>query len=287
MSRTRGVYFLANDRILDMTVAFLNSFRENNPTIPLCLVPYASDIEELVKLQDRYDFTVWADLDLLRRCDRVGWFFHGQIYGHYRKLALWEGMFDEFLYIDSDTVVLRDVDFVFDHLDDFDFVTAKSNIRADRQWVWHDSIQDVGKLTEEQVDFAANTGFIASRRGLLPFAKIRERLTAAVELGPHMQLWCIEQPLLNYLIVTSGRRYSSLYAIAAHTGATDIPQEEWAGGFDAVVRDGVIVSPQSPPTLLVHWAGEWARARLEGTQIPHYDLWSHYRELHTRSAPSR
>ena len=30
---------------------------------------------------------------------------------------------------------------------------------------------------------------------------------------------------------------------------------------------------------MMHWAGEWQRARDEGQQIPYFDLWSYYRYL--------
>lgn len=279
MSPNRGVYFLANDRVLDQAIAFLNSFRRSNPTIALCLIPFADDIEELTKLQRRYDFTIFGDLALLRRCDRMGRLFHGRIFGHYRKLAMWEGHYDEFVYIDCDTVVLESVDFVFAYLDHFDYVVAQSNIAGTRRWVWKDSIDDTGVLTGEQIAFAANTGFIASRPEHLRFDEVRGRMSAAIELAEHMELWCIEQPLLNYLFVTSGRRYTSLRSLATGTDGGDIPLEEWAGDFDAAVRDGLIVSPRSPRTLLVHWAGEWERARKEGTQIPHHELWDFYRRL--------
>ena len=46
----RGVYFLANDGILDMAIAFLNSFRTYNPSTALCLIPYADDVEQLTSL---------------------------------------------------------------------------------------------------------------------------------------------------------------------------------------------------------------------------------------------
>lgn len=37
------VYFMANNKVLDMTIAFLNSFRMHNKELPLCLIPYNND----------------------------------------------------------------------------------------------------------------------------------------------------------------------------------------------------------------------------------------------------
>lgn len=288
MGLRRGVYFLANDFILDRALAFLHSFRRYNPAMPLCLIPYADDIERLCALRDRYDFTVWADTTVLHRCDDISREFKdpNSPEGKFRKLALWEGEFDEFLYIDCDTVVLRDVGFIFTYLDEFAFVAGSSNYPVTRPLVWNDSIYQVGALTEEQIAYAASTGMLASRREHLRFDEVRRRLPAALALAPHMYLATCEQPVLNYLIVTSGLPYTSLYATWRATGAADIALERWAGMPVGEVRDGEIVAEHSPPVLVVHWAGLWYRGSTDVTlfpdfdpaDLPNYDLWSYYRD---------
>jgi hypothetical protein len=279
MTLKRGVYFLANDVILDLAIAFLNSFRAYNPSISLCLIPFSDDIEQLGRLASRYDFSIWSDLTVLQRCDDISRVFHGYIAGQYRKLAAWEGRYDQFVYIDSDTVVLESVDFVFEHLSRFDFVTSHSNDPYIRKWVWKDSIYSTEALTQEQIAFATNTGFITSRRGCLTVDEAFDRLPKAVELADHMELFCAEQPFLNYLMVTSGRRYNSLAEIARHTGLLNIPAERWGGEPTLVVQDGRVVWPDVPPTLLVHWAGEWHRAREKKRPLPHHALWDFYRHM--------
>jgi hypothetical protein len=274
----RGVYFLANDVILEQAVAFLNSFRAHNPWMPLCLIPFGDDVGELRRLSERYRFTVFDDRDRLRWCDDIGHGFHGERQGQYRKLAIWDGPFDEFVYVDTDTVVLTDVTFVFAYLAHFGFVTAGSHLPAARKWVWKDSVYTGGVLTDEQISYAANTGFIASRRENLPPARVDARLPAARALAGHMELLCIEQPLLNYLFVTSERRYTSLFTIAMTTGAWDLPMERWAGDPSFVVRDGRVVSPESP-SLMMHWAGQWSGTDRPDRPVPYAELWKHYRWL--------
>lgn len=279
MTLKRGVYFLANDVILDLAIAFLNSFRTFNPSISLCLIPFSHDIEQLGRLASRYDFSVWSDLTVLRRCDDISKAFHGSTVGQYRKLAAWEGQYDQFVYIDSDTVVLESIDFAFGYLSRFDFVTSHSNDPHIRKWVWKDSIYGTEALTQAQISFATNTGFITSQRGCLTVDEAFDRLPEAVKLADHMELLCTEQPFLNYLMVTSGRSYNSLAEIARRTGLLNIPAERWAGESTLVVRDGRVVWPDVPPTLLVHWAGEWHRARKENQPLPHHALWSFYRYM--------
>jgi hypothetical protein len=275
MSR-RGVYFLASDGILDLAIAFLNSFRAHNPSTALCLIPFDNEVERVSALRDRFGFTLWPDETALQRCDAISRSFHDRTAGQYRKLAMWDGPFDEFAYIDCDTVVLHSVDFVFAHLARYGFVTSHSDMADLRRWVWRDSVYETGALTDKQISYSANTGFLASRRECLPSAQVAARLPDAVALAGHMELFCFEQPLLNYLMVTSGHPYSSLYTIAMTTGAWDIPMERWAGDPSFEVFEGRVLVPEAP-SLLMHWAGEWSRARDEDRQIPYHELWNFYR----------
>lgn len=274
----RGVYFIASDGVIENTIAFLNSFRQYNPEINLCLVPYNDSIDQICALQEEYHFSVWRDAELFSHCDRMSKEFHGEVYGHYRKIAIWNGPFDEFIYIDTDTVVLRNIDFAFSYLENYEVVTSHSNIPSIRKWVWKKSIDQVKELTQEQIQFAANTGFIASRAGNLSVAKALQMLPQALRLVKHMELSCMEQPFLNYLFVSTGMRYTSLSTLFRHTGDEKISLERW-GGYPLKVEADWVVKPSFPPTLLVHWAGEWRRAATEGTTIYNYPLWEHYRFL--------
>jgi hypothetical protein len=245
--------------------------------MPLCLIPFDDRFEEIARLQGQYNFSLWPALDLLRQCDEISCMFHGRVVGHYRKLAMWDGHFDEFTYIDTDTVVLESLDVVFSLLPDFAFLTSTSDMPHTMRGVWKKSVFDVVNLSERQIRFAANTGFIASRKGALTFDEITARLPAAMELVPHMELLCMEQPLINYLIVTSGKPYSSLLALMRIRRRWDIPLEVWGGDPIGTVKHGPILWPPRPRVLLVHWAGESHKA-LKGT-MPNQELWSFYRNL--------
>jgi hypothetical protein len=265
----RGAYFLASDSTLDLAIAFLNSFREHNPHLPLCLVPFNDESRRLVRLAPSYGFSVFSEAAILERCDRISRQFHGSILGHYRKLAIWEGPFDEFIYIDVDTVVLRSLDFVFGLLPGYGFLTSHSHMTSTEKWVWKRSIRRSSRLSPAAIVFAASTGFIASQKGTLTVELAESKTNAALELAPHMALSCKEQPFLNYLIVTSGLRYSSLYVIARSQGASnwerDIPLERWAGTRMARAASRQADVPSK--TLIVHWAGLWQPTRMDKLRI--------------------
>ena len=271
----RGAYFLANDYVLDLVIAFLNSFRRFNPSLDLCLIPFDRHTEALERLQHKYQFEIFRKNHVLERCDELSVPLHGRVVGQYRKLAMWEGEFDEFVYMDVDTVVLHNLGFVFEFLCEFDFLNSHSNIPGIRKWVWKDSIFQVNALTREQIQYSGQMGFIASHKGSIDFEGLDARVSAAIPLAPHMELMCTDQPFLNYLVVTSGKLYTSLYAITRQQARTDIPLERWGGSSLGKIQDGqILIGPGQSPVLLVHWAGEWQRdSHLTSP------LWRYYRDL--------
>jgi hypothetical protein len=200
--------------------------------------------------------------------------------GHYRKLAMWDGLFSHFIYSDVDTVLLAKVDFIFDLLRDYDFVTADSGYVPS---VWNNSIQTSGLLSVEQIEYSANTGMVASTLHSLSIANICERVEDALRLAPYMCLMCQEQPLLNYLIVTSAKRYTSLDIIARKGRYPSVMCDYWAGFASAKSRQ-----PKHPdhfPVCRVHWAGVDKPYRdCQGNlvvppEMPLSSLWKHYRFL--------
>lgn len=254
----RGIYFLSDERILELTVAFLNSLRKYNPDIPLCLIPYDENIPRLRGLQQFYGFSIFSNTPIFELCREISVSYHGRVCGEYRKLAMWEGEFDEFIFIDADTVVLTNLDFVFDLLADYDFVTSHSNLPETFKWVWKDSVFQSGLLNKDQILYAASTGFIASKKGMLGMEVVKGMLENAYLLAPHMNLNCQEQSFLNYLMVASDKRYTSL-EVLLNTGLYQgIKAERWAGEPHGVVKNGQIHFKHKPtPVLVLHWAGEW------------------------------
>ena len=262
---TRGIYFIANDAIRELTIAFLNSVRTFEPQIPICFIPYDDHCEQVVGLQSTYDFTVWAEHSALRWCDAISERFHGTALGQYRKLAIWNGSFEEFVYFDADTVLLSGLDLIFGLLKEHDILAATSDNPANRKFVWKDSLPPEPGFDSA---YAASTGVLVSKQGLFTRAEIDRRVEAALPYAGHMELACAEQAFLNYMIVTSGKRYSSIRQAARETHRRYIPQHVWSGRFQ-----GDLLT-MADPVLTIHWAGEWQRG--EHRRSP---VWRHFRHL--------
>jgi hypothetical protein len=259
-----GVYILADDSMEEMAVACLNSLRVAEPLIPICLIPYSLQCERIRSSSRKYGLSVWEDKSALELCDEISAMFHPQAIGHYRKLVAWMGNFDRFIYLDIDTVYLRRLEPLFSLLDFHDVIVAKSNMRSIKRFVWKESFDGNGSSVDTQ--YAANTGFILSKRELFSRATLRDHARAAVPLKHHMVLECAEQPLLNYIITASGAKYSSLSVLRREDHS--IPEEIWGGKWS-----GNLLDLEELP-LSIHWAGVWRNGRHEATR-----LWQHFRQL--------
>ena len=255
---TRGVYFIASDLVIDMAIPFLNSFRETNPNIPLCLIPYNDETSKIETLKNRYDFSVFSNKQILEECDSISMHMHHQSWQEYRKLAIWEGEFDEFIYVDIDTLVLANMDFAFKHLSSYDFIFCSSRGPAMFDQVWKKSIRDTGKLTKEQLEFAANTGFIVSRKGALSLDNMKSKLNEASSLSGHMVTFCKEQPFINYMVITSGKKYTSLLTLRQEGIDKNILLDQWAGYKTKKLADGSLIRIDNGAGIfLLHWTGVW------------------------------
>ncbi|MEP7096008.1 MAG: hypothetical protein ABI793_18220, partial [Flavobacterium sp.] len=194
---------------------------------------------------------------------------------------------EQFIYIDIDTVVLDNLSFVWQNLSHCKIFTSHSNLPEIRQWVWKDSIYRKNKLNKTQIEYATNTGFIVSSKNILPMSWIMEKVEEALTLKDDMELLCMEQPFLNYLIVTSGYNYGSLFVFFMWGGTItkDIKLECWAGLPGGIVKGGKFTDPYKRPIFLMHWAGVWRENNGDLTRIPYAELWDYYRNLDPLNLP--
>lgn len=268
-----GLYFLANDNVVDLAVAFLNSVRLHNPNLHICLIPYDEAYQKVRALSETYAFDIFDDRSLMQFCDDVGVHFHGIRRGEYRKLCAWGGSFERFVYIDVDTVVLKPLDFLEELLNDYSHIFGHSDIPSSRRWTWRDA--KVPGLSDDEVAFAANTGFIASKAGLIGTDLVRQVVRVADQMRPSMELDCVEQPFLNLLALRSGN-YSSITRL--NRSGYGLPEECWAGDHRwTIALDGTAEwNGLVRNVLFVHWAGCWKSVK---SPVLHQQLWQHYRDM--------
>jgi len=103
------------------------------------------------------------------------------------------------------------------------------------------------------------------------------KTNGALKLKDHMELFCMEQPFLNYLVVTSGYACTSLLVLRDRGLMPSSALEFWGGMPDARVEGGKLYAPYDAPIFLVHWAGLTQGRENLGEELPYKELWNFYR----------
>jgi hypothetical protein len=139
-----------------MLDACLASLRLNSPGLPICIIPFNDHIDTVKRIAHKYNCTIYDDSAHLSWCTSVGMRLTkdkrltGCTCNEFRKFAYLNGPFEEFLYLDVDTIVLMPLNYVFDILNEgFDILTAESHHSI--ECVWKPSIYAAKCLTPEQI----------------------------------------------------------------------------------------------------------------------------------------
>lgn len=107
----QGAFFSANDQVLPWAIAFLHSFRESNPDLPLYLIPFNDECDQLLRVANSFDFRVYtdpsfADLEEMGSRYELGFTPHGKYW--FRRYAAFWGPLERFVYLDARQLVLGD-----------------------------------------------------------------------------------------------------------------------------------------------------------------------------------
>ena len=186
-----GVYFLANNTAYPWIRPLLCSYRQYNPTLPLCMIPYTDYTDLLLPLAEEFEFTV-LDIDYAPY-DQLG-LQVCRTYrpGHEHMLRKWaafrpDAPYERFLYLDADIAVLNDVSPLLQALNGWDLLTAH-----------YDTLWDY----DEHSTIGFNAGCWIAQRGLLS-------LENAYQLLPECDIdrlgRAIDQPFFNWCFHRNGK----------------------------------------------------------------------------------
>ncbi|MEH2411830.1 Npun_R2821/Npun_R2822 family protein [Nostoc sp.] len=134
-----GIYTLANDVVYDQLVAFLNSIEVNfSPDIPVCIIPYDERLDLVQKeVKSRKNVSIFDNWEAIQswedfahqvwgvhpgtRTSKISrnWWSSGHLQ---RKMCVFNGDFDRFIFCDADSLLMKPVDDIFEKLNAYDFV---------------------------------------------------------------------------------------------------------------------------------------------------------------------
>lgn len=298
-----GIYTLANDKVFDQLVGLLNSIEVNaGQDYPVCVIAYDDQLERvqqevtrrpnvtlldntaLFEIWEAFSYDVWkSHPTALAEWQRQG--ITTQFYRvgeNHRYCAFDEAaLFDRFLYLDADTLVMGPLAPFFTALDDADFVVYDFQFK-DPSHIFNlqsDRLKSLfGPERIEQEIFCS--GCYASKKGIFAPAD-REALIHALQAGDAevLYLGAPNQSVLNYMVMKSGRR--------VHNWARHWPPGKATGNSVTsshfVAKDHVLYDKGAQLTYL-HYIGISSRVfrRLcagENIDFPYRDIFLHYRYL--------
>ncbi|WP_353259662.1 Npun_R2821/Npun_R2822 family protein [Prochlorothrix hollandica] len=310
-----GICTLANDAIYDQLVALLNSIEVHAPGMPVCVYPYNDQVERITAaIADRPQVQLYDDRDSLDRWEdffrqvetaRQQWDSHtpaadkDQIRGNsryhrFRRFAAFDGPFDRFLYLDGDTLLLKEVSGIFAALDQADWVVYDFQ-HKDPGHVYQ--VQSPRLRQRFSPDRLATeifcSGFYATRRHLFSDQQLASLAQALAEGDAELlHPTAVDQPILNYMAMASNLNICNLALTLPADQITGccvtsphFRPQPLSGSPDPTVPGPVLYDKNNRLTYL-HYIGLSSRlfARLcqgENLDFPYRDIFLDYRYLKT------
>ncbi|GAX36977.1 Npun_R2821/Npun_R2822 family protein [Nodularia sp. NIES-3585] len=292
-----GIYTLANDVVYDQLVALLNSIEANaGRQIPVCVIPYNENIDKVkAEIASRANVSLFDDSASLARWGEFG----SRIYKshtrsqqiiqqrglknkyrneRFRKFCCLDGLFDKFIFFDADTLLMKPVDYVYQKLDEYDWVTNDFQYQSDLNYVFNWTEEKIKEVFQIE-NFRNNifcSGWFASKKNIIDdamLANLRDKLESGEVDVLH---WVAsDQTLINYLVLRSGISY---YNYACHDQATG---NHWSSKFDVV--DNILYDHGQALTYLHYMSISSSKFKTlcsgEDVEIPYRDVFLHYRYL--------
>lgn len=271
----RGIYIVANDRVIENTITLLNSIRCYNQDVPVFMVPFNQDYHRAFEVLHReHQVQLFPDLDLVEQfTQKIAEIFDRDFLAlpnKMRKFVLWFGPLDEFLYIDTDIVVFEDIAANLDFLSEVDFFCCDYHFSGEKlRNIFSPLVLEKQIFTEADLQDVFNSGFWASRKGLFT---LDEMYSTLQECSQHREYFdfsegVTDQPVLNYLVLKRIQKRGNL---------VKTPQGNmgnWAGSPHFVEQDHVLYD-QEKRLKYLHWAG--TPIRPGGA---YWKIWEYYRYL--------
>jgi hypothetical protein len=247
--KTCGVAIVANDRISDWLLPFLESYRATNAKTPLYLIPYDDNLALTRRAAEIYGVhLVTEDSSEL---DALASRLYPMFPGHRRRLRKFLSLalpLDEVLYIDVDTILFRDVREIFGKLEpgkvDFIMASTSEEYVYNKKRAKYDFLRDVRLF---------NDGFFLTSNTILSLQNLYEVIARdeAIfhDVRKHGMLFA--QPLSNFVTHRRGLKIASL-AECVPGGSDESFYKASGVRFD---DDGLPLDGWGNRIFFAHWAG--------------------------------
>jgi len=243
-----GVYTLGNDPVLEWLEVLFRSFRRNNATLPLTVIPYTKSLSKLERMAKKYGFEIMDESE----CSRfdalesvvMG---YGKAAAMYRKWACFFGRYSEFIYLDADIAVTSSLDVILDAFtaSPYDFVHFDLDVVS----VYRPEAR--AEMAAKYGSLGFNAGAFVSRKGIITYDELIQFSRQAARDRNKFIIDQVDQPFLNYVMASSGKRVASIdKLVPAYAPCTFVvtPFTYDRKREEAICSDG-------RPMAFIHWPG--------------------------------
>ncbi|WP_069791415.1 Npun_R2821/Npun_R2822 family protein [Cyanobacterium sp. IPPAS B-1200] len=270
----KGIYIVANDKVINNSIALLNSIRLYDSEVPITLIPYDDNYHEILKiLSTTYQVNLYADLGFIDTLSNNLHNIFGQNFfarpNQFRKQACWFGEYDEFLYIDTDIVVFEKIISCLDYLKDNDFITCDYQGSKGIRNIFSEEVINRSIFTSDELKDVFNCGFWGSKKDLISEDLLYETFKECSKNPEYFDFSqkTSDQPIINYLVLKQIPRRLNL------TKISDNEPGSWASSKHFTEQDHKLYD-KGQPLRYLHWVGVPLKSG-----GPYYELWKHYRYL--------
>lgn len=293
----RGIYTLANDRVYDQLIALLNSIEVRlGADFPICVLPYDDRVEKLaMMLAERPHCTLYDDRAVIDKWDtyvKAIWDAHPTAHarwdsryhrlGTHRRYCAFDGPFDQFIYMDADTLLMGDISQIWTQMETHDWVTYDFQYKQ-LQHVYEANSPQLNQIfsLEQLRQNIFCSGFYGSKRHVFSETQLTD-LLERLQAGEAEILYPMapDQTILNYLVMRSQIPYCNL----ALTLSSELRTGCCVTSSHFKEQDHVLYDGDQRLTYM-HYIGVSSKLlkRLcngENIQLPYRDLFLYYRFLH-------
>ncbi len=243
-----GIAVIANDKIADWLLPFLESYLASNAATPLYLIPYDDNVALTRRAAGVYgvNFVTPDSAELDALAARLYPLFPG----HRRRLRKFLSLalpLDEVLYIDVDTLLFRDVRELFGLIEGgrADFVMASSS----EEYVYNKKQANYDFLRNARL---FNDGFFLTSNHVLSLRDFYETIAKDEKIfhAVRKRGMLFAQPLTNFIVHRRGLKVASLRECV-----------ETASDESFYKAEGIKFQPDGPVDpvgnriFFAHWAG--------------------------------
>jgi Mannosyltransferase putative len=294
-----GIYTLANDVVYDQLVALLNSIEANaGREIPVCIIPYDDRLDQVkaeiatrknvtlfddsvsMNYWDNFATTVWKNYPRAQKSWREQGLSELYRLPMHRKLCALDGNFEKFIYFDADTLLMSSIDYIYEKLDNYDWVNNDFQYTSDLKYIFDGSPDLIKQIfpDEKLQSYVFCAGWFGSKQKVFSQSTLAYLLDKLISgESDIMALTGPDQSLFNYMVIRSGISY---YNFAYHE-VERTTGNHWSSNFDVI--DNVLYDKGRRLTYL-HYMTIRSSTFTELCQgkdryLPYRDIFLHYRYL--------